>query len=643
MERAEESFRPRGLLKRKAPRRRLALAAAALSLALALASLLVYAKSRREAGPYALADDCPHGALVYAQASDLPGLLQLWDNSRLKERYLASESYRQFAQGHVALKLAARAGEFGEAIGFAPDAGMLAEVADRGAAIAVYDIGRMELVFIAPVGEEKATAARLFQNAESFEQTELPDGTVYYSRDVEADRGRQKQKVLFAFTRGRFVLATDERLMLRALANVNGKSHADRLSDDPSFKTLSRALAPHFASVWVDQSRLNADYYFKHYWAMSDASTLKGIRAGLFDFEAREGSWLERREFLLEGLQRRAAALSRRDLQELGASVPAEAAYVRLSAFDDGGAGASSIVANALLERTSDEGGEDEPSGRLHEGFDPAGEGGADYARYGDYTYLGGDYDEAIDEPSDSEENASDARGGVAPDDAAARLERTLANARPSVSAVAETAVAHEGPLFVEFRRLAILRLGEPGRLDASALEESIASLAAGRLTAAGTAAELRWSDAGEGARRRRELEMPMLGWKLCYALRGRDLFVSNDAAFLDSALAGGGEDVAHRAGEREGFDDLTLIRLDHRAEAFDGVFSKLDERRSRDSREGGAGDTQDARAASEEFFSGNVSSLLDAASAVARVEIRRRSTPGRLHEEVEMSASNHR
>ena len=616
-------------------------AASAILLSVALASLLAYAKALRAGrGQYELADDCPRGALVYAQASDLPALLRLWDDSRLKERYLASTNFRQFESGHVGIKLAARAQEFADALGFTLDAAALVEATEKKAAVAVYDIGRMEFVFVARAGEEKVLAARFFQNKDDFEETELPDGSVYYSRDVEADRGRQKQKILFAFARGRFVLATGEQLMLRTLANINNRSRSDRLSDDPSFRTLSREVVPHFAAVWVDQLKLNGDYYFKHYWAMGDASAMKGVRAGLFDFEMRGGSWLERREFLIEGMRRRVAALSPRDVQELTAAIPRDAVYARLRVLGEDDGVASSLIRNTILDRTpEDEAGGARSSARLHEEFDPVAEGGAGDSWGEDYSYLNDDYDEAVDDTSDDEEGEVN-KGGVDSDgEAVAGLEQVVARARPSRGALAESPLTRDGPLFVEFRRLAILSLDNPGGLDRRALEEALTSLVVGRLTVAGAGAGLSWADAGEGARRRRELELPMLGWKLCYALKGRNLFVSNDTAFLDDALAGDVEKQRRLTDTRFAPDDLTVIRLDRKREAFDGVFEKLDA--------GGVSDYWASRGrdaskgeASEEFFSGNVASLLDVASSVSRVEIRRRSTPGRLHEEVEMLMS---
>ncbi|HEV7859693.1 MAG TPA: hypothetical protein VGO91_13840, partial [Pyrinomonadaceae bacterium] len=233
------------------------------------AGLIVYAKSARQpTGPFALAEDFPRGPLVYAQFKDLPTLVKQWNDSALKEQYLGSTNFQQLEKSHLWLKLSERWGEFNDALGFMLDAEALTGATENRAAIAVYDIGRLDLLFIAPLSEEKLAATKFVESQSQFEERELPDGTSYYSMDVEADRGRQKQQLAFATLRGRFVLATSERLLLRALANINGKAQKDRLSDDPAFKSLSEKVQPHFVSVWVDQSKLNDDWYFKHYWLM---------------------------------------------------------------------------------------------------------------------------------------------------------------------------------------------------------------------------------------------------------------------------------------------------------------------------------------------------------------------------------------
>src|SRR5205085_11088948 len=262
------------------------------------------------------------------------------------------------------------------------------------------------------------------------------------------------------------------------------------------------------------------------------------VRAGRVDFEMREGSWSEHREFLTEGGKKQIAALSAQDVQELAGAIPAGAAYARLRTLSGEPGEASSLVGNTLLDRAPEESAGGVRGARLHEEFNPVYERDEGY-NGGDYSYLGSDYDEAIDDPSDAGEGGANVKG-VNPDgERLVALEHVLAQARPVQAAAAESPLARDGPLFVEFRRLAVLRLDNPGALDRRALEDAVASLVAGRLTVADAGAGLSWSDAGGGGRGRRELELPMLGWKLCYALRGRELFVSNDAGFLDAALAG--------------------------------------------------------------------------------------------------------
>ena len=109
----------------------------------------------------------------------------------------------------------------------------------------------------------------------------------------------------------------------------------------------------------------------------------------------------------------------------------------------------------------------------------------------------------------------------------------------------------------------------------------------------------------------------------------------------LQSMLKGGGSSSSRdlHAKSSQPAHDLTVIRLDRREQAFDSLVKKLDaprvkaywEERQKEG-QGGAGGGP-----SQEFFSGNISSLLDVASPVREIRIRRSARPARLHEEVEI------
>src|ERR1051325_8830379 len=112
---------------------------------LASAAVIISAKaSRPKAEAFSLAEDCPRGALVYTQFADLPALLKQWDGSPLKQQYLASTNLQQLAGRHLAIKLVQRCEELSCALGFTVDLSMLGASADNRAALAIYDIGRLE-------------------------------------------------------------------------------------------------------------------------------------------------------------------------------------------------------------------------------------------------------------------------------------------------------------------------------------------------------------------------------------------------------------------------------------------------------------------------------------------------------------------
>src|SRR3569832_1899795 len=123
--------------------------------ALALTGVACIVFGRTAHGPrgeYWLANDLPRGAVVYAQFSNLPALIEQWDHSQLKERYVNSANYRQLQHRHLLLKLISRWEEFNSALGFQLDAATITGATETKAAVGVYDIGQLDLVRGAPRG-----------------------------------------------------------------------------------------------------------------------------------------------------------------------------------------------------------------------------------------------------------------------------------------------------------------------------------------------------------------------------------------------------------------------------------------------------------------------------------------------------------
>lgn len=609
------------------------------------AVLIISVKAYRpSASAFSLAEDCPRGALVYAQFADLPALVKQWDDSPLKQQYLASTNFQQLTGQHLAIKLAQRWEEFNNALGFPLDLSVLGASADNGAALAVYDIGRLEMLLIAPLSAEKMAVNQLLKTKDHFQAQELPDGDVYYLHAVEADRGRQKQEIAFAAVRGRFVLATSERLLLRAIANLNGQAQKDRLTDEPSFQALSREMIPHVITVWLDQTKLNSDWYFRHYWIMHNADGLGQLRAGMLDFEMQDGQWIEHRDFLLAGGEnRKRASLPPTEQQRLISLIPHDAPYFHLRALGDDPGAATTLMREVFLAHSLET--KKAARGwnwRYYDDGDFEGNGEQE-SQDSRYSYLDQHYDQTINDALDAGVKSNDER-----DDSQLRIEagrqaemglrQAVQPARPLFAANVAGLRAATGPLFAESRRATILTLAAPAKFNSSAFEQALSNLASNNLMVAGSAPPRSvWESRTENGAHWREMSLPLVGWRLCYALRGQELILANGADWLSEMLASKTGLVGLEK-SAEPVSELTVIRLNQRPQAFDQVVEKLDAQRIKAYRESRRGNSGSEALPSQEFFSGNLASLLGVASRVREVHIRRSWQTSRLREDVVFS-----
>jgi hypothetical protein len=612
---------------------------AVLLLALIAVGLIVSAVSgQRVAKNFEQAADFPRGAMVYAQFKDLPALLNQWNESELKDRYLNSVSFQQMQSRHLAIKLLLRWEEFNSAAGFSIDAAAFSSLADNRAAMAVYDIGKLDLLLIAPLSEAKFESCLFLQSKDNFEKVELPDGTTYYLRDVEADRGRQKQHIAFASIKGRFVLATNEALLLRAAANINGIGKGkDRLTDEPSFQELAKIVEPHFATVWVEQSKLNDDWYFKHYWLMSTVADLKNIRAGMFDLEMQQGRWVERREFLLNGKPNVGSNVPTQTVERLRQIVPADVPFVQVSAISGDQRSLAELVSGALFDgkvRAKDKDRSVNWQNYYDTDFDAAsGEDG----EYGEsrYSYLDYKFDSAIDESADDNDVDDSELRLIGERRFAGKLQSALQASSPTAAARLARPKATEGLLFAEFARASVISLQNPASLDRASLESAIAELAGARLMIAGAVGKFEWKNRTEQGTSWREMELPMLGRSVGYGMRGNELIVSNNRHLLAELMSAKPAGQHQTAVASSPVSELTVIRLNQRKVAYDQIFARLEAPLVKAYWRQRTG--EESSGPSHEFFTGEISSLLDVAAPVDEVRIQRNYSAGRLREEVSM------
>ncbi len=585
---------------------------------------------------FAAADDFPRDALVYAQVRDLPALLKMWDESKFKTRYLKSENFAQFKNRHLALKLAARLAEFNEALGFEFDARAFANASEKTAAIAIYDIGKLEFVFVAALADEKFAATMFVQNQTQFEEIKLNENSVYYSLEAEVDGGRQKQRILFANQKGRFVLATSEPLLLRTLANINNQSKKDRLSDEPDFNLLTEEAELKMGAVWTNQAKLNDDWYFKRYWIGGNVPDLRKFRSGLFTFEMLGNKIVEHRDFVLTAqAELGTQAVSAADAGRLQSFISTDAAYFKIESLVAESDSAAALIGKTLLDRLPQS---SQNSNRerwnSYDRYDFSG-GNADYTA--DFSLYGADNEINESDADDFDETEKNQLLREREKLLEAELQTILSQAEPTAAAFVASPQSVEKPLSIEFRRATIFALRLTANLDQTALENKLAELMENRLAIGAATLNLVWETkrGGNGAERR-ELDLPQIGRKICYALNNNELVISNNSVMLEKMVGESGAAVEENPAARE-FDELAVINLEQRETAFDRVFKNLIRAEHNDLPESATAEKDLNDKLTTDFFAGNIAGLLDAANGARKIEVRKKQTENRLRETIEI------
>lgn len=549
----------------------------------------VYSATKTDA--FEPAEDFPRGALVYIQVADLPALVKFWNESGFKGKYLNSENFKAFKNNHLGLKLASRLAEFNQASGFPIDADAIGGFADKRAGLALYDIGKLEFVFIAPVPDEIFTATKFMQNQNNFEQQSLDDGTTVYRATVEADRGRQKQELIFANARGRFILATSEKLLVQTLNNIRGGATKNRLADKPTFKSLAEKIEPQMATVWVNQTALGADYYFKRYWLMSEMEDLKNIRAGIFDFSIEEGNIVERRKFLLKE-KVDSAPIDAARVNKMLSLVPENIPFYRLQKT-------SLKLTNAAIENTLfDHSQTDKELGKESSVYASSFDSFQGNSSYRDYSYLGENFDEVIDETEDDERVIEN-------QEVKTDFSRFLQAANPQAVLTFTDPKVLPAPLFIEFNRAAIFNLSALASFNRKEFEAEMAKKFSEQTTVFASGIQVNWETKTENGFEWRRLELPISGFTANYAVRGDELILTNDAELLLKIIKNDNQPVFEHS--TAALSELTVLNLEQTKNDYTEIFGELTK-----------------HDAADNFFTGNVASLLASISDIKKIEVKR-------------------
>jgi hypothetical protein len=261
-------------------------------IAAALAAMVFWALA--QPAPQPISSLFPAGAVLYLEAKDFGSLLADWNTSPEKREWLASANYDAFSLSQLYLKLSDAQTQFAAAAGVPPDYALLTSVAGSNSAIAMYDIGKLEFLYVTHVPSARAMNTSLWKTRGSYQTRHAGNADYFVKEDKPSHR-----VAAFAYTGDSLLLATKEELIAGALQLLAHEA-VPSVASETWFANSVQAAAPGPSDLRLlyNMASLARTFQFRSHWVQNNIPELRQFSAGLADLERARGEIRERRVLL---------------------------------------------------------------------------------------------------------------------------------------------------------------------------------------------------------------------------------------------------------------------------------------------------------------------------------------------------------
>ncbi|HVO99565.1 MAG TPA: hypothetical protein VMT15_15950 [Bryobacteraceae bacterium] len=261
---------------------------------LAAAGLVALFWAVAQPAPPPMASLFPPGAALYLEAKDLGALLADWNASAEKVAWLDSDNYEAFSRSQLFLKLSDAQTQFATAAGVPPDYALLTSVAGSGSALAMYDIGKLECLYMTKVASARAINTALWRARGTYQTRHAGNADYFVKEDPPSHR-----VAAFAYVGDTLVLATKESLIAGAL-QLMARDSVPSMASEPWFTSSVQAAGAGQSELRLvyNMAALGRTYQFRSHWVQGNVGELRQFSSGLTDLESARGEIRERRVLL---------------------------------------------------------------------------------------------------------------------------------------------------------------------------------------------------------------------------------------------------------------------------------------------------------------------------------------------------------
>ena len=289
--------------------------------------VIAWSLFRPQAGPkHSLDQMMPQGSLLYIEARDFSGLLKDWNGSPERAQWIKSDDYRVFSNSRLFLRLGQASDQFAAAAGLPPNMKFLVDAAGTESAVAVYNIGNLEFLYITRLSSTDFLQSQLWQSRNKFQPRSAAEKPFFVRKDEGSGR-----VVAFAVADNYLILGTREDLVAGSLELMSG-SEGRTLSQEGWYAQARAAAAatPGDLRMVLNMEKIAVTPHFRTYWTQQNITEMQSYSSAITDLY-REGSVYREERLILTRKQAEEAALthSAQSVTALLAAVPKDYGFYR--------------------------------------------------------------------------------------------------------------------------------------------------------------------------------------------------------------------------------------------------------------------------------------------------------------------------
>jgi hypothetical protein len=247
--------------------------------------------------PPTLSRYVPAGSLLYLEARDFSSLLADWNSSAEKKQWVATSNYEVFSRSRLFLRLKGAGDQYAAAAGLPPNMNFLSQVAGTRSALALYDIGNLEFLYVTYLPSARSMQTTLWQTRAKFEPRSAGGVSFYVRRDPESQK-----EVAFAVSGDYLLLATREDLLAGALQLMSEGQNLKKdrtVESEPWWSQAAAAAGPAGdLRMVMNLEKIVPSPYFRTYWVQQDITDMKQYFAAVSDLFRSRKQYREERALI---------------------------------------------------------------------------------------------------------------------------------------------------------------------------------------------------------------------------------------------------------------------------------------------------------------------------------------------------------